>query len=109
MIPGERAQGHSRLTVKEVEGEGFTPEEAQRVRMIVGLHTDRGYRRKGDATRLMKQVCGEADEDGTLLLLEPKPDDDAEFDEFLLQNFYRRFGFTRVQKAPVVLMARKGR
>lgn len=109
MTPGERAHGHSRLTIKVVEGQGFTEDEAQRVRMIVGLHTDKGYRRKGDATRLMKQVCGEADEDGTLLLLEPKPDDEAELDEFILQNFYRRFGFTRVQKQPIVLMARKGR
>lgn len=109
MTPGERTNGHARVRIELADKIGLLPEEAERARLVVGLFTDRGYRKKGDATKLLRQICGEADEDGTLLLLEPKSDDDAEFDEFLLQNFYRKFGFTRIQKEPIVLMARRGR
>jgi GNAT superfamily N-acetyltransferase len=106
MTPGERKHSGARLVLKEMYGPGLSDFERQHIRMVVNLYTDPGVRRNGDATELMKQVCAEADREKTVLVLEPEPEEDSPLDRWALMNFYRKFGFTRVQKEPLTLMAR---
>jgi len=71
---------------------------------LVRVWVDPEYRRQGYATELVKEVCNDADITSTVLMLRPNP-----FGEGGLENlvpFYERFGFTVIQKQPVVLMAR---
>jgi ribosomal protein S18 acetylase RimI-like enzyme len=81
-----------------------------RLRQITGVFTDPDKRRQGHARWLMCEVCVEADQAGTVLLLEPDPfEDDAPLDAGALELFYRRFGFRVIQREPCVLMAREPR
>ena len=57
------------------------------------------HRRKGIASRLLRQVCDDADAHGKVLMLMPDGDD-------WLPAWYARFGFVAIQNNPV-LMARQ--
>ena len=57
------------------------------------------HRRKGIASRLMQQVCDDADTFGNVLMLMPG---ESEW----LPAWYERFGFVAIQNNPV-LMARQ--
>lgn len=61
--------------------------------------------RNGDATRLLYQVCAEADKAFTTLLLMPAAFD-AGMNTEQLEKWYAKFGFERIQDEPV-LMARQ--
>lgn len=80
------------------------PPEMDRVREVVDVHTDGGYRRQGYGTELMQAVCDEADALGFVLILQPKPFGDG-LDKDKLIGWYQRFGFIKTQNKPV-LMAR---
>lgn len=80
------------------------PTEMERVREVVSVWTDPDHRMQGYATELMKAVCDEADSEGMVLILQPKPFD-ANIAKVRLMAFYRRFGFIKTQEKPV-LMAR---
>lgn len=88
---------------------GATNDVADRIRVIVRMQTTEECRRKGAATRLLKQVCGEADLYETVLVLTPAAFLDAPIDDTHLAAWYRRFGFNAIQTEPVVLMARQFR
>lgn len=86
------------------------PIDEDNCRLISHVHTMAEHRRKGDASKLMRNVCMEADENGTVLVLEPKaPEHDKPMDDIDLQLWYRRYGFERIQSEPVVLMMRAPR
>lgn len=74
-------------------------------REVVSLASDNP--RKGHATFLMHQVCAEADVDGIVLILMPKPFGEGMTEEQLVK-FYERFGFALIQPEPK-LMARQPR
>ena len=57
------------------------------------------HRRKGIASRLLRQVCDDADAHGKVLMLMPGGDD-------WLTAWYSKFGFVQIQNNPV-LMARQ--
>jgi hypothetical protein len=63
----------------------------------------------GDASKLLKIICQEADLTGTILVLQPKPGDDCPLDATHLAYWYRRYGFSVIQTEPVVLMSRVAR
>lgn len=72
---------------------------------LSALHVPVEQRREGFATRLLTQLCQEADEAGKLLLLHVKPFSDGVMSESQLAAFYAAFGFQDIQPRPR-LMAR---
>ena len=79
----------------------------EQTREITRLACSRYEQGKGAATRLLEQVCDEADEAGITLVLWPRPygDDIALSQSQLIDWYARRFGFIQVQPEPP-LMAR---
>ena len=69
------------------------------IREVHSLHTEPGMRGKGMATKLLKQVCEEADKCGKVMIL--LPDDEK------LAAWYQKFGFELIQQEPKMIMARK--
>lgn len=76
----------------------------ERVREIVRVWTDKDHRGEGYATQLMQEVCNDADSSNMVLILRPQPFD-ANISKAKLIEFYKRFGFSKMQDDPV-LMAR---
>lgn len=74
------------------------------IREVVDLKA--GNPREGHATRLLHNVCTEADVEAKVLLLTVQQYDDGP-DNSQLIKFYRKFGFVPVQDEPAVLMARQ--
>lgn len=93
------ANDHAKL---ELRPSTLLPNTGGKLQELVGLHTDPEHRRQGYATELMKQVCDAADVERVVLVLRPEPFGDGLQD---LVPFYARFGFSVIQKKPV-LMAR---
>ena len=95
------------------------PSDMERVREVVSVWTDEDHRRQGYGTELMQAVCDEADVEGMVLILQPRPYGTdyskceqmirpsliRELDEHKLIAWYHRFGFINTQNKPV-LMAR---
>ncbi|CAB4153089.1 hypothetical protein UFOVP607_47 [uncultured Caudovirales phage] len=76
---------------------------ADGVLTVVRVWTDLEARKQGYATELMMAITNDADIEGRVLMLNPKP-----FGRVGLENlapWYQRFGFTVIQKSPM-LMAR---
>lgn len=107
MPTGPRTQGAARLMIDEFDHPGLGADK-ERIRLVRGLYTDPESRRNGDARFLMCEICVEADEQRTILVLEPKSDD-GPLDDADLINFYNRFAFKVIQREPIVLMARQPR
>lgn len=105
---GERVQAAARVQIDAFDHPSLGKDN-ERVRLVRGLWTDPAARRRGDARFLMCEICVEADNQGTVLVLEPKADENAPLDNAQLENFYRRFAFRVIQRAPVTLMARQPR
>ena len=100
MTPGPRKFKSASCRVAVPEG---LPDDMQDgIREIVEVKSDNP--RKGHGTRLMHDLCTEADVDGCVLMLQVNQFDDGP-DNSKLQHFYSRFGFLVVQDAPL-LMAR---
>jgi GNAT superfamily N-acetyltransferase len=108
MNTGTRAEGGASLELVEVDRLkfGLNAEDHKRVRMIQKLRTEPECRQRGDATWLLASVCAEADADGTVLMLEPRPFDDCPMDADQLREWYERCGFVVGQAEPAVLMLR---
>jgi predicted GNAT family acetyltransferase len=81
-----------------------TIEGAEGVLEVVRVFTDPEARQQGFATELLKDICNDADIEGRVLMLNPRP-----FGRVAgladLALWYARFGFAVIQKQPV-LMAR---
>ena len=80
-----------------------TIEGAEGVLEVVRVWTDPEMRKQGFATELLKDICNDADIEGRVLMLNPRP-----FGQKGLENlapWYTRFGFSIIQTNPV-LMAR---
>lgn len=107
MTPGPRTHEGASLNIEAAPD--LPLPNLDSLRQITALKTEPSQRRKGHAQWLMCEVCVEADNTQTVLLLEAKPDEDGALDEGGLELFYRRFGFRVVQREPTLLMARQPR
>lgn len=70
-------------------------ENAGKLLELSALATWPSERNKGHATALLEEVCKQADESGTLLVLQP--------DGETLEKWYEKFGFARIQDKPVMM------
>jgi len=102
MTPGLR--NHKEASLRVAIPDGVPEELREGIREIVALQSE--SQGKGHATKLMHEVCTEADVYGKVLFLQPQPFDDG-MDADKLEQFYKKFGFEKIQDEPVVLMARK--
>jgi len=93
MEAGLVAMGHSSLKLAPLAGM-----EDRDLLQIVDLKTDEQHRNKGEASKLMEEVCRRADLSKFLLILTPEPRS--------LEDFYKKFGFVTIQHKPSMLMCR---
>mgnify|MGYP001578879612 CR=1 FL=1 len=104
MQTGPRSLGASSLEVRI--SMALPTRMRARTREITKVHTDPEAQRRGDATRLLEQVCSEADALGITLVLWPKPyGDDIALSQAQLIAWYGKHGFLQIQPEPP-LMAR---
>lgn len=89
----------------EVVANANLPESLAGVLEVVRVWTDPEARRQGYATELMKSIVQDADIEGVVLILTPRPFGKSAGLE-KLAKWYERFGFSTIQKQPIVLMAR---
>lgn len=94
---GKRRIGHASLKLSHAD----LPGNLAGIIEISRVETAEHHRRKGNATRLMKEICREADESGTVLMLM------SDGDEWLTA-WYEKHGFQMIQTEPP-LMARPPR
>lgn len=69
---------------------------------VSSFRTEHAARKQGYGTQLMQAICRDADLERVVLVLSPKAYDSGPKE---LEQFYGRFGFIQIQRAPV-LMAR---
>jgi GNAT superfamily N-acetyltransferase len=91
------------------------PQSLSGVLELVRVWTDVEARKQGFATELVRSICDDADIEGIVLMLNPKPFASA-IKEMVggdkverwkgLEKWYERFGFRVIQRKPIVLMAR---
>lgn len=93
MEAGLVALGHSSLKLAPLYGM-----EGRELLQIADLKTDEQHRNKGEATRLMEEICRRADLSMFILILMPEPRS--------LESFYKKFGFKTIQQKPSMLMCR---
>lgn len=86
--------GHASLKLATLAGM-----EGRDLLQVVDLKTDEEHRNKGEATRLMEEVCRRADLSKFLLVLMPEPRS--------LESWYGKFGFKTIQHKPSMLMCRE--
>jgi predicted GNAT family acetyltransferase len=80
------------------------PASVSGVLEVVRVWTDPEARKQGFATELMKSITEDADIEGRVLMLHPKTFGRVGLED--LPPWYERFGFSVIQRHPVVLMAR---
>lgn len=93
MESGLVAMGHASLKLAPLAGM-----ESRDLLQIVDLKTDEQHRNKGEATKLMEEICRRADMSNFLLILTPEPKS--------MQGFYKKFGFKTIQEKPSHIMCR---
>lgn len=94
MEAGLVAQGHASLKLAPLVGM-----EDRDLLQIVDLKTHEDHRNKGEASRLIEEICRRADLSNFLLVLSPEPRS--------LESFYKKFGFATIQQKPSMLMCRE--
>jgi hypothetical protein len=98
-------RGFKGASCRVVVAEGLPEDMRSGTREIVSVTSSNP--RKGHANGLMWQVCVEADVDGIVLILMPKPFGDSTMTAEQLEKWYGRFGFVTIQTEPEKLMARQ--
>lgn len=91
---GERKNEHSRLELEEAINLPIGMREF--VRMVRDVETDAEHLRQGWATKLLTEVCKEADEAKLSLMLEPNGYGEMG-DRDLMRWYYKHFRFITVQ------------
>lgn len=100
---GERKFGGATCTVKAALG---LPKDMQKdVREIVEVYTDPLRRGQGDATKMLHQICKEADAKRMVLMLtvEPFSENQALSKDQLLEWYTTTFDFNTIQAEPLIL------
>lgn len=75
------------------------PNKRGLLREITEFHVPETLRGKGDGSKLLDEVCKQADNDGIILMIKP--------DTPRLKDFYAKYGFVAIQEDAVTIMARK--
>jgi hypothetical protein len=101
MTPGLRV--HRQASLRVAVAEGLPEDMREQTREILSVQSTNP--RKGHATALMHTVCAEADRHWITLLVNVHAFDDGMSDEQLMR-WYGKFGFSKIQDEPCVLMAR---
>ena len=74
---------------------------------VFDLRTNPDHWNKGEATRLMQELCRRADLSAFMLALEPQRHSHrpmgAPLDNTQLERWYGKFGFERIQDKPVLM------
>jgi N-acetylglutamate synthase-like GNAT family acetyltransferase len=70
---------------------------------VKSVKTAKPQRHQGHATRLLEDVCKEADGAKMLLVLTPEQFDNGPIGSKQLQSWYARFGFEVIQDKPVLM------
>ena len=63
---------------------------------VKSVHTEPESRNKGHASQLLADVCKEADDSRTLLVLAPEPYDNGELNAEQLAAWYAKNGFAAI-------------
>jgi len=80
-----------------------------RTREIIKVHTPATEQGNGHASKLLRQVCEEADEAGMVLVLWPRPyGDDIALSAGMLRDWYAKFGFRVIQPEPMMMARAPG-
>lgn len=69
-------------------------EESSSQYMITRINVPREHRSKGIASRLLKRITDDADEEGVVLLLEISPSDGLNYSQLL--SWYTKCGFRKI-------------
>lgn len=96
---------HKSATLRVAVPEALPQHMQEGVREILSVQCSNP--KKGHATRLLREVCAEADRSGTVLMLEARAFDDG-MDDAQLKAWYMRSGFVQTQESPII-MARRPR
>lgn len=107
MNPGTRTLGDASLTIGVCKA--LPPEMRPVTRELSELLVPVASRHEGQATRLMHQVCDEADKERITLVLFVDPFDEPDLGRSQLADWYaRRFGFIPIQADPLLLARMPG-
>jgi GNAT superfamily N-acetyltransferase len=101
MEPGTRSNGPASLQL--VRMVGIDDSVTEGLLEVKSVKTVKPQRHQGHASRLLEQVCEEADKNGTLLVLTPEQFDNGPIGSKQLQDWYERFGFAVIQDRPVLM------
>lgn len=101
MEPGTRSNGPASLQL--VRMAGIDESVAEGLLEVKSVLTVKPSRRQGHASRLMTDLCAEADKSGTLLVLTPEQFDNGPIGSKQLQSWYERFRFVAIQDKPVLM------
>lgn len=102
MMRGNRSHGSAGLKLSYSQG---VPSHLRGgIREITNLYTAADSRGKGDASKLLQDVCNEADHERLVLILMPIPFDKVDaLSELNLIEWYAKFGFTIIQDKPTMM------
>lgn len=100
---GKYQSGHATCVLKR--SAQIPVEMRDGIRELSALETPVEHRKHGDASKLLHDVCEEADRQNLVILLHCEPFGDIELGASQLQAWYERFGFMVIQDEPK-LMAR---
>lgn len=102
---GERKHGHAKCMVSFCSA---LPEYMrQGVREISALETDPHHRRNGDATKLMNEICADADTRKMILVLTVQPFGVLpRLSGPQLVAWYMKFGFNPLPNGSTIMLAR---
>ena len=70
---------------------------------VKSMHTAKPSRRQGHASKLMAEVCDEADKANVILVLTPEQFDNGPIGTQQLKNWYAKYGFNVIQEKPVLM------
>lgn len=101
MEPGTRSNGPASLQL--VRMVGIDKSVTDGLLEVKSVKTAKPNRRRGHASRLMVDVCAEADKSGTILVLTPEQFDNGPIGTKQLEHWYERFGFEVIQDKPVLM------
>lgn len=101
MKPGKRYSGAASLELGHMAG--IDKSVSAGLLEVKGMHTAKPSRRQGQASKLLAEVCEEADKAKIILVLTPEQFDNGPIGTQQLKNWYEKHGFNVIQDKPVLM------